>query len=257
MKSLAFFNGKGGVGKSLHTTMCASYLAYHEGARVALVELENPSPRIFRNRNDELALLEKEDSWLSRYRANHPEGWPAAYYDIFPWGDGVQAYSPEYLREVEDKAWDLVEGKYGEFDYVLFDFPAVFIEQSPAFKLISSNIVDLVAIPFDVDAATRKEAVIDGDILVKNGHSAVAFWNDVSLDDIKRPGFLDGGEDVFRRYGIEVLPQRIKSFVKAKRESDERLFVKSTVCWPQRYVEMACPRVIDLYRELKGRLDRI
>ena len=169
----------------------------------------------------------------------------------------MDGFTSESLNGYVEKVWDLVTSKGDDYDYMLVDFPAGFVEMSPAFQLIASGLVDLVAIPFDVDAATRKEAVIEGKMLLDNGCKVVAFWNNVSLDDIRRPGFLDRGEEIFARFGIEVLPQRVKSFVKAKRESDERLFVKSTVCWPQRYVEMACPQVIDLYRELKGRLDRM
>jgi cellulose biosynthesis protein BcsQ len=255
MKTLCIFNGKGGVGKTLHTTMMASWLKYQEGARVAVVDLECPRPRIMQTRKDELELMNDSSSWLSRYLEKH--GRNESLFDVFPFGEGVNSFSSDKLKEYVENVWNFVTSKGDDYDYVLFDFGAGFIEFCPAFQLISSGLVDLVAIPFDVDATTRREAVTDARQIIANEQRVVAFWNNVSVDDVKRPGYLDRGEEIFKRFGIEVLPQRIKSFVKAKRESDERLFVKSTVCWPQRYVEMACPQVIDLYRELKGRLDRM
>jgi len=40
MKTIAFFNPKGGVGKTLHTKLFASYLAYGLGARVCVFDAE-------------------------------------------------------------------------------------------------------------------------------------------------------------------------------------------------------------------------
>lgn len=255
MKTLTFFNGKGGVGKTTQTEMFASFLRYREGARVAVFDLENPTPRIRHARESEKRLLEDPASWLSRYMAKNP-GTPS-YYDIVDLTGGVSAYTPEYLKELCDKAWKFVEEHDKDYDYALFDFPAMFMKASPAFVIITSGLIDLTVIPIDVDNATRREGIITGKIVSDNGQRVVAFWNNVSLEDIKRKGYLESGEEIFVRNGIEVLPQRVKSFAKAKRDSDERLFVKSTVCWPERYVEMACPRLVDLYGELKSRLDRI
>lgn len=254
MKTMSFFNGKGGVGKSVHTELFAAWLRYKMRKRVLVFDLE-PDPRLSVTRAAELKLLEDPASWLSRYMAKN-EGAPSPY-DIMDLAAGVTEYSEGYLTELQSRAWKIVEEHEGDYDYALFDFPAVFLQYSPAFMLISSGIVDLTAIPIDADNTTRREGVITGKLIRDNGQNVVAFWNNVSPEDLKRKGYLESGEEIFVKNGIEVLPQRVKSFAKAKRDSDERLFVKSTVCWPERYVEMACPRVVDLYQELKGRLDRI
>ena len=88
-----------------------------------------------------------------------------------------------------------------------------------------------------------------------NEQKAVVFWNNVTPGEMARPGYLDSGERIFTQRGIQVLPHRIKSFQKARRDSDEQLFVRSTVCWPERYVKMACPDLIPLYRTIKGMVD--
>ena len=74
----------------------------------------------------------------------------------------------------------------------------------------------------------------------------------ITQGELAREGYLDSGERIFTERDIEVLPYRIRSFQKARRDSDERLFVRSTVCWPAKYVEMACPAVVPLYEEIRG-----
>lgn len=253
MKTLAFFNGKGGIGKTLHTILFASWLQYHIGANVAIVDCESPTPRILEERRMEERLLSNHDSWLWRYMTKHPQ--IHSPYNIINLCGGAQAYSKDYLEEVTDKAWQIVSNN--EYEYILFDFPAMFLEASPAFLLISSGVIDLTAVPIDVDNSTRREGILTARQVLNNEQHVVAFWNNVTIEDIRRPGYLDSGETIFKKYGIEVLPERVKTFQKAKRDSSTHLFVKSTVCWPERYVEIACPELPLLYLHLKNILDAI
>lgn len=251
MKTLSFFNAKGGVGKSLHTVLFASYLRYYLGANVAVVDLENPHPRIAEERQTEERLLQDPKSCLGRYMAKHlPTKSP---YDIFNLSGLAPKYTREYLSDLQNRAWKFVSER--NYDYAVFDFPAMFMEFSPAFALIGSGLIDLTAIPVDVASATRKEGILTAELIRKNEQKVVIFWNNVSSEDIKRPGYLDSGETLFQKYGFEFMPERIKTFQKAKRDSDDMLFVKSTVCWPERYVEMACPELPKLYANLQRKLD--
>lgn len=258
MKTISFFNGKGGVGKTLHSVMFASWLAYHEGARVVVFDLETPEPRIVKLRESELALLEDSGSWLSRFVSKLPEdARDRKLYDIYAPGEPMESYEVSSIQTVLDELWRFTTLHSREYDYGIFDFPGVFVEWSPAFKCIESGLVDLTVVPVDVDSTTRREGIITAKLIKDNGERVMAFWNNISLEDIRRPGFLESGEEIFGRYGVEFHDVRIKTFLKAKRDSDSRLFVKSTVCWPDRYVEMACPQVADLYANLKRRLDSI
>lgn len=255
MKTLTFFNEKGGVGKSLHTTLFASYLRYREGARVAVIDLENPTPRLGPERARELRMLSDPDSALSRYMSRHPE--TPSPYDIFEMSGGSPSYDSTYINSLRKRAWDFVLSRADEYDYVLFDFPAMLMEESPAFVMIGSGLVDLTVIPFDVDPVTRKAALMTAVLFQNNEQRVVLLWNNVPANDLARTGFIENGEQIYRDHGFEILPFRIKSFLKAKRDSEERLFVRSSVCWPDRYVRMACPELIGLYEDLKERLDRI
>lgn len=253
MKTLSFFNEKGGVGKSLHTVMFASWLQYAQGARVAVFDLECPAPRLDGIRRRELLQLEDPDSVLSRYFLRHPR--PEPLFDIFTKEPLLQRFSRENIYTLHRELWDFLNGNPGGYDYVLFDFPGILTTDSPAYDVIASGMVDLVSVPIDTDNVTRKSGLITACMARDNEQRVVVFWNNVSTAEIARPGYLESGERVFTEHGIEVLPHRVKAFLKARRDSDERLFVRSTVCWPDAYVRMACRALVPFYEEIRKRLD--
>lgn len=252
MRTMSFFNEKGGVGKSLHTVMFGSYLAYECGARVMVVDFENPNPRLARIRNEELNMLSDPDSVLSRYM--DANGRPDSFYVIHsPLEDGDYTYTPENAERLREGIWSLIGSK--GFDYILFDFPGHLVADSPAYDSFVNGQVDLVAVPFDTEPVTRKASLMTCSFMQNCGTDVVAFWNNVSPAELSRKGFLEIGELIFQRRDIPVLKSRIKSFVKARRDSSGSLFVRSTVCWPERYIQMACPELKSLYAELKEILD--
>ena len=252
MKTLTFFNEKGGVGKSLHTVMFASWLHYSKGARVAVFDLESPTSRLDLIRRQELAQMEDPESVLARYLERHP--CPREPYDIFTKTELIANFTRESLYALHNELWDFIRENPGGYDYVLFDFPGLLTTVSPAYDVIASGMVDLVAIPVDTDNITRKSALLTARMAMDNEQKAVVFWNNVTPGEMARQGYLDSGERLFTERGIRVLKNRIRSFQKARRDSDERLFVRSTVCWPAKYVEMACPAVVPLYEEIREQI---
>lgn len=253
MRTFSFFNEKGGVGKSFHTMMFASYLSYKCGAKVLVVDFENPNPRLNQIREDELALLSDSKSTLSRYKEMY--GLSENFYTIHAPLKGVD-YKYDYKNAIlmREAIWGLITSK--SFDYILFDFPGLLIEDSPAYDCCVHGQLDLVAVPFDTETMTRRASVLTCSFLKNSKTESVAFWNNVSVAEISREGFLDLGEIIFQRLGIPVMQQRIKSFAKARRDSRDSCFVRSTLCWPDKYINMACPALNDLYAALKDRLDK-
>lgn len=252
MRTISFFNEKGGVGKSVHTVMFASYLAYQCGAKVLVIDFEFPFSRLQKARDVELKHLENPDSVLSRYFAENGRS-GEMYLIKSPLENKEFSYVEENSTWLRDVIWNLYRSS--NFDYILFDFPGQLLKHSPAYTCISSGQVDLVAVPFDTDPTTRKASFATCAFLKKHDVEFVTFWNNVSPAEMSRKGFLDVGEKLFKNNGFEVMPHRIKSFVKARRDSSEVLFVRSSLCWPRRYVEMACPVLPEFYAALKERLD--
>lgn len=257
MKTFCFYNGKGGVGKSFHTVMFASFLQYREGANVCVVDLESPDTRILSDRVAELEAAGDSKSVIGRYCARlKTEGRLGKPYDVVQLLEPTRVFDEAYAEKVQNTVWNFIEGDGKKYDYILFDFPAVFIDCCPAYAVICTRAVDLTAIPIDLDNTTRKTGLVTADVIRQNGGKCVLFWNDVPSVSIKRKGFLESGEDIFVRNGFEVLPQRIKSFKRAQRDSKDTFnFVRSTLCWPERYIELSCREIVDLYVELKGRID--
>lgn len=252
MRTFSFFNEKGGVGKSFHTIMFASFLAYEHGAKVLVVDFENPNPRLDNVRENELKMLADPKSALSRFGQAHEI--PKEFYVIHtPLKNVDYAYTQENAERMRESIWALISSK--KFDYILFDFPGLLINDSPAYDCCVHGQVDLVAVPIDTEPMTRRASVMTCSFLQNCKTDVVAFWNNVSTADINRKGFLDVGEIIFQRRNIPVMKDRIKHFVKAGRDSSENLFVRSSVCWPKRYIELACPSLIGLYEDLKKRLD--
>ena len=108
----------------------------------------------------------------------------------------------------------------------------------------------------DTDAQTRKAALLVADAVKRAGVSCYACWNRVTAAELKGR-LLDAGENIFNEYGIGFLKTRVRHFEKAKRDTDGKIFVRNTVCWPQRYVEMNCRELPAFFQEVKGILDSI
>lgn len=257
MKIISFYSEKGGVGKSVHSVLFASWLQYHEGKRVCVFDLEPVNYRLGQQREEEEYFLQKEpESPLSRYYAKtgiQEKDW----YPIIPFGQGRDQSSLEKVVALKEEFCLFVEEHKEEYDYVVVDFHPIFTFNSLDFHLLKSGLFDLVVVPVLTDNSSRSCAFNTAMNLKHNRQNVVLFWNHISVSDISRRGYLDAGEGAFAQNGLEFLPYRIKTFAKAGRDSDGKLFVKSTVCWPERYVEMACPELPKLYQEIKNRLDRM
>ena len=256
MKCMAFFNEKGGVGKTTMSTLFSSYLSYHCGEKVIAVDTECPSFRMLSNRESDLKQMAVPDSPLRKFvladssRRHEP-------YPIMTVGCEVNTYTKSDMQQLIDTMVTLKEES--EYDYCIIDFPAGFSAKSPVSVLASCGVIDLVAVPVDTDAQTRTAGLRVADAMHRAGIETVIFWNRVTAAELREGGRLSSGEKIFNDYGLSFLPQRVKAFEKARRESDSsgRIFVRNTICWPQRYVEMNCPVLPQLFAEIKQRLDSI
>lgn len=254
MKTLAFFNGKGGVGKTLLTIMMASWLYYHLRMRVLVIDTETPRPRIYDYRESEQELAGDPQSPIGKYLVLHPE--PQGPYGIARF-DPTERFSDSYLSNILEETRTFLLKYEKDYDYVLFDFPATFIRNTPSYAFISSGMVDLIAVPINIDTSSFQEGVYTAQEIQELGNEAVLLWNNISKDDENHPTRLISREAKASSLGLEFLPERVRSFTKADRDSDTALFVKSTLCWPKRYVEIYAPTIPALFMKLKDKLDSI
>ena len=249
MKRVAIFNEKGGVGKTTITAMMASYLAYEAGRRVCVLDFDNPSFHFMELRLSEIKIAGDPKSPLSWWLSHNPAQPP---YDIisFPTGPEEGVYNSDevfgYLRSI------LAD----EYDYVFYDFPGRFAAGEPVSFLAANGYVDFFAIPMDTDTQCRKSALVVAEAIQRAGIPLSLFWNRVSADEAGGAGerFRRGAEPFLRR-GMEVMPEMIRDIRKVSRDSSEMGFIRSTLCFPTRYVNGRSPQFIPFFVALRERID--
>lgn len=251
MKVLTFFNEKGGCGKTLLSTLWSCWASYDQGKRVCVVDMECPSYRIKAFRENDLNQLRKPDSPLRRFMASLGKVNYKAF-DIITLGKGINEYDNNSIREIYAKFLQIAESDM--YDYLVIDFPGGFSKKTPVSLLCASGYIDLMVVPMDTDAQTRKSALLVAESVKRSGLDTLVCWNKVTAAEAKGD-ILERGEKIFREYDIDIARTRVRHFEKAKRDSDGRLFVRNTVCWPSRYVEMNCRELPLLFQEIKERLD--
>ena len=146
----------------------------------------------------------------------------------------------------------------GGYSYVLLDFPGRFTFDEPVSYVAANGYLDYVAVPMDTDSQSRRSALVVADAMRRQGVPLVLFWNRVSFSEAKGDGsrFRRGAEPVLSR-GLPVMDEVLRDIRKISRDPSEMAFVRSTLCFPVRYVNKWSPAIIPFLEALKGRIDSI
>lgn len=246
MKSFCFFNMKGGSGKTTLLILLASYLRYYLGLRVKVMDVQCDNYPVAFFRALDLKNAGEEGSFLSNYLKRRRE---QEYFPIETLGRPVNKYTADDIRRF---AWKVNEEiKQGKYDYLLLDFPAGYSDFTPISCLVANHMLDGIYIPLSTDAQEYADAFQLARNFEALGQSYRLLWYRLQKDYLKgKAGSLDETEQKLRDIGIEFSKERIRSFNKATESSDVKCFVRNTVCWPDRYVKMVCPELIDLFEEI-------
>lgn len=252
MKTLTFFNGKGGSGKTTFCMMMASWLHYHEGARVLVCDFDQPEFKIVEQRRRDVELYSDPDSHLRRHLSSESSS-PDLWYEILKFE----------CTEMSDRDIDafkaFLDSKEGELDYVLFDFGAGFRENGPALGLMRRGLVGLTVVPVYSDQSVVESAMYTCMLSRSIGQKCLVFWNRVVRNERVTS---DGGPDrlrpldeLFTSRHFPVAKTRIGEMTIFRREGKNWHFIKSTACWPERNVSLMCPGIVDLFTEVKAMVD--
>ena len=98
----------------------------------------------------------------------------------------------------------------------------------------------------------------EDDAIQQKGIPLALFWNRVSVWEAKGDGnrFRKGAEPFVSR-GMDVMAESVRDIRKFSRDSSEMAFIRSTLCFPVRYVNKWSPAIIPFLEALKRRIDNV
>ena len=240
MKTFTFFTPKGGCGKTTLILLLAAYLRYFLGKTVKVIDFEADKFPLMSFRKDDLAAFRHEGTPLHNYLKGRQVLDP---YPIECAGKPINNYKADDVLKIARAVNE--EIRKDEFDYLLLDFPAGYSRLTPISCLMCNHLLDGVYIPTSTEARLLEE---DWDS--EETDDVVLALTDLKKKYIENPGVLDLAEQELLGYGLPCSKVRIKDFNKATEDSSVRCFVRNTLCWPDRYVKMVCPELIDLFEEI-------
>ncbi len=261
MRTVTFFNKKGGTGKTTLSVLFGSWLAYCVGEEVFGMDFDFPDFQYYKMRETDTRLLVPGNAAFVKYAAgNRP--YPLYKVDLEKGTDG----KPDHLK-VQEFIRSLRNRKAGGDGYLILDFPGQFETDSMALHFAKAGLIDLIVFPVDTDRQSRSAAMFVNSVLQSErmrklsgkpeGQDVLCVWNRESRSE--RTGKRDwygAYEEQFRALGMPVASTRMRDIVIARRDPDTFGFIRSTVCWPEANIRKACPYIHDLFREIKERLDK-
>ena len=169
MKTLAFYNEKGGVGKSTFTIMYASWLKYKFGIKVGVADYNY---RIGTYRNDEIKQRKRSGTWDA---FENKECWPIVTIDpveIRNFNKGIVNKYAYWLQNNIDN------GDLKDCDIILIDLPGS-IAGGELADLIRTRMLSLCIIPTDRDMQTMRATLHTVNVIRKFEIPYCVFMNQV------------------------------------------------------------------------------
>lgn len=229
MKIMAFFNEKGGVGKTSLTIMYASWLRYRHGIRSAVLDYDN---RCQHYRDNE---MRQRKAMAARGAAVEPvDGaslWPiytVKNSDIMALEKKGALANAFYLEDM------LRRGAFGDAEVLLVDLPGATMGRQ-FMQLIISRLVGLWCLILDRDPQTITASLSTLRALAEGGQTVCGFMNQVqSYTSLKTYEEMAG---VFMARGLKVLPD-VVSYTERMKKINEPAIMRSTLSYPD--WEMDC-----------------
>lgn len=245
MKTFTFFTPKGGCGKTTLILLLAAYIHYYLEKTVKVIDFDAPKFPLMHFREDDLAAFHREGTPLHNYLQGRQVFEP---FPIECAGQEINTYESEDVIKIARAVNEEIRKE--KFDYLLLDFPAGYSRLTPVSCLTHNHLIDGVYIPTSTESQELLDSYYMGLRLKEEGQAFKIVWNRVKKKYIENPSVLDRAEQEFLGHDLQFSKARIKDFNKAGEDSDVRCFVRNTLCWPDRYVKMVCPELIDLFEEI-------
>lgn len=233
---VSFFSAKGGTGKTTFNMSMASFLKYHLGKAVIVLDADTPEYNLYNSRVRELDYK----------RANGGID-ESALYPVWK----VLDVTPEGIESLAGK----LDALRGSVDYVLIDFPGSCVKDDAIWTFARRGVLDLVVIPVDMDPMVLASALQLAEIFTHTGQKVLLFFNKVhgKIPSEK----YDAVAELFRSRGFRMSECRIKNALAMSRDAESGSnYLRSTICFPEKTVRDLNPQLIDLFKEVIGYEER-
>ena len=234
MKVVSFFSAKGGTCKTTMNMMFASFLKYHLGKRVIVLDFDGPEYNLSNTRKRELRYTQKNC--------------------VIPI-DPDTLYPIEEIGAEDARNTDLIAGFLedlaGSYDFAVLDFGGSFVPTDIVCRLVQLNAIDLLVIPVELDGMIVASAKALAWTLQEMKQETLLFFNKVHGKE--KPQLYDKLEEWFEGKGVKMSRHRVKNSLKVRRDSDNGTnFIRSSVTFPLKEIRAGNPGIIDLFMEAAG-----
>ena len=233
---VSIFSAKGGTGKTTFNMSMASFLKYHLGKAVIVLDADTPEYNLYNSRVRELDYKRKNGGIDE-----------SALYPVWK----VLDVTPEGIESLAGK----LDALRGSVDYVLIDFPGSCVKDDAIWTFARRGVLDLVVIPVDMDPMVLASALQLAEIFTHTGQKVLLFFNKVhgKIPSEK----YDAVAELFRSRGFRMSECRIKNALAMSRDAESGSnYLRSTICFPEKTVRDLNPQLIDLFKEVIGYEER-
>ena len=234
MKVVSFFSAKGGTCKTTMNMLFASFLKYHLGKSVILLDFDGPEYNLSNTRKRELKYAES--------RSVIPFD-PETLYPLQE-VDGDTARSTNAIM-------DVIDDLSGSYDFLVMDFGGSFVPTDAVCRLVKRHVIDLLVIPVELDGMIVASAKALAWTLREMEQDTLLFFNKVHGKE--KPQLYDRLEEWFQGKGVRISKNRVKNSLKVRRDSDNGTnFIRSSVTFPLKEIRENNPGIIGLFMDAAG-----
>lgn len=207
---IAFSTQKGGAGKSVFTTLAASYLHYQKGYNILVVDCDSGQYSLLRMRNRDMEIVESDPMLSERFHNQYVSIKKPAY--------TILCSPPQNAIKI---AQDFITQSDMNIDIVLFDLPGT-VSSKGVMDCVAQ--LDYVFTPITSDKIVLESslafALAAKDLLISSGESQLKglylYWN--MVDARERTNLYDIYGEMIRDLGLSLLQTYIPDTKRYKKE---------------------------------------
>lgn len=231
---VAFSSQKGGVGKSVFTSLVASMLHYRLGYNVAVYDCDFPQHSIMKMRDRDMAGV-MENEFLKRI----------AYKQFTTINKKAYPVMQHKAEGVLETAHEFMESSPVPLDVIFFDLPGTV--NTPGILKTLAGMTHIFT-PITADRVVMESTLVFTqlmqDVIMKKGDTSIKsinlFWNQV--DGRERSPLYAVYEKLIEELGLTLMDCRITNSMRFRKESegDAKTVFRSTLLPPDEKLMKAC-----------------